>query len=186
MVITLALSQNSKEKGSQEGNSFLSTIYSRSKIPRPRESKFQHVIPGHSKLWFSWFERKELMSLGLLLNIVNIPSLDNLGTLTPNLTFPWFYQLQESLLKKVKVPTQMLIFTMAKDILHLLFRCKAFPRFENKLFMYIRCLPYMISKNIQGFTSQIQVKPHLTKVGLVYSLSLAINSNFNKGMWKSQ
>jgi hypothetical protein len=63
--------------------------YSGSKIPRPQESKFQHVIPGHSKFGSHGFREKELMSLGLLLNIVNIPSLDNLGSLTPNLTFPW-------------------------------------------------------------------------------------------------
>jgi hypothetical protein len=64
-------------------------IYSGSKIPKTTREQVSTCDPRAFKVWFSWFQRKELMSLGLLLNIVNIPSLDNLGSLTPNLTFPW-------------------------------------------------------------------------------------------------
>ncbi len=65
-------------------------IYSGSKIPKTtmQESKFQHVIPGHSKFGCHGFREKNSCLWGLLLNIVYIPSLDNLGSLTPNLTFP--------------------------------------------------------------------------------------------------
>jgi hypothetical protein len=59
------------------------------RYPRPQESKFQHVIPGHSKFGSHGFREKNSCLWGLLLNIVYIPSLDNLGSLTPNLTFPW-------------------------------------------------------------------------------------------------
>jgi hypothetical protein len=48
------------------------------RYPRPQESKFG----SHG------FREKNSCLWGLLLNIVNIPSLDNLGSLTPNLTFP--------------------------------------------------------------------------------------------------
>jgi len=56
-------------------------IHSGSKIPRPqREQQVSTCDPRAFKVWFSWLQRKELMSFGLLLNIVYIPSLDNLGS----------------------------------------------------------------------------------------------------------